>query len=386
MRIEHESTPALHDADHPDSLRLWETPWMIAPNDIKHFRVPVYAHFGNGPFHAVEYAADWDIEGLLGEFGDRLIRSRMELERRIAHADQTKKAVVLFRAEDDLFVFCDGSALVAYASDAGRARAEVLRLAPLYATRQRPKDAASFKVLEVFARSIETHDVPIPLSARHSRAGLAMHYGEDFPEWEGWFTGMLRRGRNTISILQGDPGTGKTSFLRHLIVRMRKTHRFYFLPPNEVSFLLRASALGFWLAECKRANQRPPILIIEDGEKALLRRGPDNHQDVSNILNVADGLLGHCIRAHVICTVNCPEGEIDPAVTRPGRLLSWRPFRRLNRSEAQRLADHRRLAIPDREDYTLADIYHTDRRQVTWEQTRRAGFGAALVVPVKDSP
>ncbi|HPA20381.1 MAG TPA: AAA family ATPase [Verrucomicrobiae bacterium] len=355
----------------------WDN-WMIAPNDIRYFRMPVYLHFGAGPLHVAERKAEWNLVGIIGEYRGRMIRSRRVLEPRPQSGDGTETALALFRPAKDMFVFTNGLTLIVYAPDQEAAETEARRLAGLYAVTRREKAEASFYVLEITDRGIDTHRVAVPGDARMSRRGLVLHYGDDFPGWEAGFTRALRRRRNTISVLQGEPGTGKTSFLRHLMVRMRKTHRFYFVPPNEVAYLLRTSALGFWINECRIASDRPPVLIIEDAETALLRRGHDNHRDVSNILNISDGLLGHCVHAHLICTINCGEADIDPAIIRPGRLMAWRRFRRLGPEEAARLAAYKRIDLPDRESHTLAEIYHAGASVPPQSPIRRAGFGAAV--------
>jgi ATP-dependent 26S proteasome regulatory subunit len=48
---------------------------------------------------------------------------------------------------------------------------------------------------------------------------------------------------------------------------------------------------------------------------------------------------------------------LDPALLRPGRLMGAREFRRLTRPEAQQLAQAKGLALPDQDDFSLAELY-----------------------------
>jgi hypothetical protein len=95
--------------------------------------------------------------------------------------------------------------------------------------------------------------------------GLDLHYGEGFQEWSEKFASSLHE--SGLSVLQGSPGTGKTSYLRHLICSLWETHRFYYIPVESFNLLSssnlpaicsnndRSGHLG------KRRNEgRPPSL------------------------------------------------------------------------------------------------------------------------------
>ena len=104
-------------------------------------------------------------------------------------------------------------------------------------------------------------------------------------------------------------------------------------------------------------------------------RARDNHDQLSNFLNIADGLPGEFLKLHLICTINCKIDKLDPAVTRTGRLLAYRNFRLLNRAEAVRLALAKGLAIPIQESYSLAEIYNEGRSGFREAETKYVGFG-----------
>jgi len=96
---------------------------------------------------------------------------------------------------------------------------------------------------------------------------------------------------------------------------------------------------------------------------------------LSNFLNVSDGLPGEFLKLHLLCTINCKIDKIDPAVTRTGRLIAYRNFRRLTRAEAQRLALAKGLTIRTQETYSLAEIYNERRSGFEGVATERVGFG-----------
>ena len=100
------------------------------------------------------------------------------------------------------------------------------------------------------------------------------------------------------------------------------------------------------------------MMILEDSEKALMRREDDNRSQVSALLNITDGLLSDFLKLQVICTINCLSSELDQALLRPGRLLAHKVFGRLTREEALRIAGKLGKPLPYRSDYSLAEIFN----------------------------
>lgn len=130
--------------------------------------------------------------------------------------------------------------------------------------------------------------------------------------------------------------------------------------PAEVSacrFLAGPDMVEFWLHQSRQAPGRGKVVVLEGAESMLMQRDTDNQEKVSSLLNAADGLLGEFLQLSIILTLNCQLDKLDPALTRPGRLLAYHEFRRLAREEALRLAQAKDLRIPEQTDYSLAEIY-----------------------------
>jgi hypothetical protein len=113
----------------------------------------------------------------------------------------------------------------------------------------------------------------IPLKPEYALSDemLELHYGSGFADWTKRFAAGLSQ--NGLSILRGKPGTGKTSFLRHLIYTQAETHRFYYLPVDAFG-LLQAQMAEFLGRESRRFKDATLVLVLEDAEELLLdRRG-----------------------------------------------------------------------------------------------------------------
>jgi len=125
-----------------------------------------------------------------------------------------------------------------------------------------------------------------------------------------------------LLLIDGDPGTGKTFFIRGLIHEVLDAI-FVLVPshmvedlagPELVPMLIRARSLA--------GSDKPIVLVIEDADKALVPRGDQEGSltAISALLNVSDGILGHTLNLRIVCTTNAKIDEIDSALKRPGRL------------------------------------------------------------------
>lgn len=186
--------------------------------------------------------------------------------------------------------------------------------------------------------------------------GLDLRYGNGFSEWSDKFTGSLTE--SGLSILQGSPGTGKTSYLRHLICKHWETHRFYYIPVESFHLLSSSSLPSIWNKEEISYPKAIKVIILEDAERLLLERNEITGGETSSILNLTDGFIGDLVRVHLICTVNRSLEQVDDALLRPGRQKFFKEFQELDWEVAQKLSSHLGVILEEERSYTLAEIYN----------------------------
>ena len=91
-----------------------------------------------------------------------------------------------------------------------------------------------------------------------------------------------------------------------------------------------------------------------------MKRAGDNYFQLSDLLNLADGIPGELLDIRIIATTNARRLDIDEAVLRPGRLARRVEFNLLGPGHAQRVYD--RLTSTNGKlkfsgPATLADVY-----------------------------
>ena len=213
-----------------------------------------------------------------------------------------------------------------------------------------------FRILALEDEQIRTHKTPLSSRPSFTEETMDLSYGAGFHKWSWHLRSIFETFPSSLTLLQGPPGTGKTSYLRWLIGEAQEEADFYFVPVTCIDLLSNPNLTNFWLRECKYSS-RPKVLLIEDAEMLLMKRGPENGHWVGNLLNITDGIMGDAMRFHIVCTMNCPFSDIDPALRRPGRLAASWIFRPLARENAEKLSLIIGKDCPDGKSLTLSDIY-----------------------------
>jgi hypothetical protein len=203
------------------------------------------------------------------------------------------------------------------------------------------------------------------------------NYNEDFSEFFDNISKKLEENKTGLYLCYGEAGTGKSSALRHLITQVDRP--FVFVPPQMINYLSSPEFVDLVLTSLKGS-----VLIIEDAEKALMKResedGFHNSELVSSLLNLTDGLYADLANTSIIATYNCDRNLIDPALLRRGRMKAEYKFNRLSIEKSQNLIDKLEYKFNVTEPMTLADIfnhedqYSNDDREER-KTKRQVGFG-----------
>jgi hypothetical protein len=317
----------------------------------------VLAAFGIERLNECRLRGSWDFERAITEKPKHLHRSVRLLG---TGGNHNKWDDVLLQFGERSFLYGSAAQITGYASTFAEAEQIVREFTAAYGTKKPPMGGSFQLIRKERFDEITCENVDLGPETLLADDVFALHYPTGTDDWHRGFVTKLVGRKNGLTILEGSPGTGKTSYLRHLMGQLKDTHRFYFIAPTCLKILEEPEFIGFWSSERAAYSDRKLVVILEDADDALMTRETDNRDKVSAILNLSDGMLSDFLCLHVICTINCTAADIDQALLRPGRLVSHRVFRRLDIAQASRLAASLGKTLLPASDYSLAEVFAED--------------------------
>ncbi len=182
---------------------------------------------------------------------------------------------------------------------------------------------------------------------------LDLFYGTGMLDFHHDLITRLKKERGGLTILHGDPGGGKTSYIRHLMKALKGKKQLILLPKGVLEVLGTPKFVEFLID----LSSTPSILVIEDAEDVVMTGSRANGSATSTLLNLTDGILNDISSVQVLLTFNCPVSKVDQALMRSGRLTAKRDFGPLSVADAIRLAETKGLPTESiRKPMMLCDI------------------------------
>ena len=160
---------------------------------------------------------------------------------------------------------------------------------------------------------------------------------------------ILENDDSALMLFYGDPGTGKSSLIKHFISKYEDKD-FIFMDGELLEYASKEKLMAYFL-ECQDT-----IFILEDCEKALMSREHSNNHVMSVLLNLTDGIIGDVLNIKLICTFNTSLSNIDKALLRKGRLSLKYEFKKLAKEKCRKLMNDDTI----NGDMSLADLYNRD--------------------------
>lgn len=205
----------------------------------------------------------------------------------------------------------------------------------------------------------QTFDLP------KQKLELEYNYGSSFmPVHEKILKTLNKNKANGLVLLHGEPGTGKTHYLKYLASKI-KDKKVMFVPPYLVDFITSPEMTPFLI------ENSDSILFIEDAERVITDRDTNAANGVSNILNLTDGILGDILNIQIVATFNMDRKKIDTALLRKGRLIAEHKFGKLNVDDANKLIKHLGMDHIAADDMTLTEIYNLQEVEYKAEESKR---------------
>jgi hypothetical protein len=205
------------------------------------------------------------------------------------------------------------------------------------------------------------------IEIKRTKLDLDLFYNDEFKEVDELISKRLNQKKDKgIVLLHGLPGTGKTTYLRYLIGKIKK--RVLFLSPSVAGNLMNPDFIELLI------NNPNSVLVIEDAENVIMDRKFESSSSVSNLLNISDGLLADFLNVQLICTFNNSLAMVDSALMRKGRLIAKHEFGKLNTEKAQRLSKHLGFDTKIERPITIAEITNPTAKEYEMKKVEVLGF------------
>lgn len=224
-----------------------------------------------------------------------------------------------------------------------------------FVKKDREGDTSEFGIASI--SDGELHTAWYDMKTRY-KTDIKKNYNDDLP-YDRICQIIEDESQADLILFYGEPGTGKSSLIKHLILEYPDT-QFIFLDACVLASVQPAKFVNF-LTENENT-----VLILEDCEKILASRENADNSIMSTILNITDGVISDILGIKLICTFNTSLSKIDKAILRKGRLSLKYEFKKLSAEKAK--------ALGYNNEGTLADIFNEEENDFSKQNTRKIGF------------
>lgn len=338
-----------------------EIPFSVRYFILKYNRFPNYINFAFPVY----------INKVLG----KLLENYKESNELISHFKKYKPehekgkktaSTYLYKLKEGLIIDFD-SDQVEIAYDNSFSKREIIRLKKLMELYQIPQIPEPKKFYMVkkgdLGFDIDSFDI------RKTEVILEENYNDELMNLNEKLVSFINSNdTNGMLLLHGIPGTGKTTYLRHLITVCNA--RFIYLPNNLFCHLSDPDFFTFIL------GYKNSVIILEDCEELLKPRDQNgNTVGISTLLNLSDGLLGDAMRLKIICTFNTEIRNIDQALLRKGRLAYKYEFSALSVTKTNKLLNKLNVDLQPKEGMILSEIYNYSHDNGKMEEAGKYKIG-----------
>jgi hypothetical protein len=227
--------------------------------------------------------------------------------------------------------------------------------------KKKPKKENNISLIVQTRHGYDTQTFDLP----KQQLDLDYNYGSSFlPIHDKILKTLNQKKGKGLVLLHGEPGTGKTHYLKYLASKI-KDKKVMFVPPYLVDFITSPEMTPFLI------ENSDSILFIEDAERVITDRDANGANGVSNILNLTDGILGDILNIQIVATFNMDRKKIDTALLRKGRLIAEHKFDKLSTDDANKLIKHLKMDHVVTEDMTLTEIYNLQEVEYKSEEPKR---------------
>lgn len=188
-----------------------------------------------------------------------------------------------------------------------------------------------------------------------------------FPECYPWidnpheYMERFKESNSKILILLGPPGTGKTTFIKEMLLynNWSSICAYDMDVMSDDTFYINFLSTG------------EEVMVLEDADLLLEGRLTQGNATMSKLLNVSDGLVSGMGKKFIFTANIQNKSGIDEALVRPGRCFDIMEFRDLQGTEVEALAKATGIEYNQDRDVSISEFFNKKMKD---KQKSKVGF------------
>ena len=243
----------------------------------------------------------------------------------------------------------DAAVYLLYSNEISEFAQEFLQKLIIFKTKPKNSKTTDISLIIKSNYGLDTRE----LKVKKPKLNIDLHYNDDFKTISANIITNIKKSQTQgLYLFHGQPGTGKSTYIKHLI--HQQTKKVIFMPPNMAGNLDSMELTEFLI------DNPNCILVIEDAEDLIVSRENNYNSRLSFLLNITDGILSDSLNIQIIATFNTDLKNIDKALLRKGRLTSIYEFKDLETSKTNALLQTIKSDFISTKPMSLADIFNLE--------------------------
>lgn len=201
------------------------------------------------------------------------------------------------------------------------------------------------------------------LELRKPKFNLKDYYNDDLKAFhEKIYARLKKKNHDSIVLLHGPTGTGKSFYIRYLITRLKRKTIFL-----SMDMLGKFTNHDFYNFILEHPNA---LIVIEDADHFIQKQKDISKSPLSALLKVTDGLLADSLNIKVVFSFNIDLQNIHSELLNTNRLIGSYSFKPLSPEKASNLS----AKLGKNHTYTLpvklGDVFHEEELTLIDEKRR----------------
>ncbi len=227
----------------------------------------------------------------------------------------------------------------------------------------KPKSTSVEPLNHCFLLKYEDNDFNLkPFNIKKTKIDFELFYNNDFKNFHQQVTEFLNTSKSKgIILLYGKPGTGKTTYLKHLFSTSKNK---FIIVPRKMFGALESPNFYFFISEIPDS-----VIVLEDCDQILTSHNKTSA--ITEFLKNAEGLFANDYNYKIICTLSAMENQLNLSLISKAPIIIKYQMKELSAEKANKLREKLKLSGKTNKPLVLAEVLKPKLESI---KKRKLGF------------